>query len=371
MSAAISNTTFFSSGEISFSALRSAFKEVSEGAISASELFRNTDTSNISPTVPDATENANVATTSDLRLSSFRNTIKRYDIVQTGTDEATAFTPGLGNVRNLNWNGNGRRNIIKRFIVQGTMGSTLTGTPALLFEGQGFNYRLVIQGNVRAAGGAGGIAGSPSGKDGGNAIEVRNTNPDAVRPSPAGFHRVIIQSTGTVYAGGGGGARGQTGATGTPGTCFTVTQYTTGRSCDNCPGCDPGDERLRCFQDGGCNCGKGGCRAAWQRAVCRKTTAFSVPGAPGGGGGNGGRGQGYTQSRQDGFAGGAGTPGGCPTFGGDGGTGETGGNGGDWATNGSTTSRPVTAGLAGRAVIGEFYTVEGTINTTTIRGAYT
>lgn len=372
MSAAISNTTFFSSGAISFSALRSAFKEVSDGAISASELFRDTDTTNISPTVPDCTENQNVATTSDLRLSSFRNTIKRYDVIQTGTDQVTALDPGLGNVRtSINWNGNGRRNIIKRFIVQGTMGSTLTGTPALYFEGQGFNYRIVVQGNIRAAGGGGGVAGSPTGKDGGNAIEVRNTNPDAVRPNPAGFHRVILNDGCTVWAGGGGGSRGQTGPDGTRGTCTSTSTYITGRNCDGCPSCDPGDERLRCFQDGGCNCGKGGCRAAWIRAECRKTIRYEVPGAAGGAGGNGGNGQGYLQARQNGFAGDPGSPGGCPTLGGDGGTGETGGNGGDWAQAGNTTTRPVTAGQPGRAVVGEFYTVEGVINTNTIRGAYT
>jgi hypothetical protein len=365
MSAAISNTTFFSSGPISFSALRAAFKEVSDGQISISELRRNTDVSNTDPIVPDATENNNVSTSTDLRLSSFRNTIKRYNVVQTGTDT------GLGNVRNLNWNENGRRNIIKRFIVQGTIGTTNTASPALLFEGTGFNYRIEVQGSILGAGGAGGTSGSSNGKNGGNAIQVVNTNPEMDLPSVTYYHRVILQNGCAVYAGGGGGSQGQDGGQGTSGTCFSITEYITERQCGSCPGCDPGDTRISCFNDGGCQCGKGGCRRRWERAVCQKSTPYSVPGAPGGGGGTGGRGQGYNQSRENGFGGAAGTPGGCPSYGGSGGTGETGGNGGDWAITGSTTSRPVGAGQPGRAVTGSRYTVEGVINTNTIRGAYT
>jgi hypothetical protein len=362
MSVAISNTTFFSSGAISFSALRSAFKEVSEGQISMSELRRNTDTSVTDPVVPDATENSNVSTSGDLRLSSFRNTIKRYDIIQTGTDVNL-------NGRSQNWNANANRNIQKRLFVRGTVGSSNTGQAALSFDGTGFNYRIIVEGSVLGAGGAGGVSGSPNGKNGGDSMFVRNTN-TGTRPFPSGSHRIFLNNGCAVYSGGGGGAKGATGASGTPGTCFIITEYTTGRSCNNCPGCDPGDERLRCFNDGGCNCGKGGCRDSWQRAVCRKTTPYGVPGAPGGEGGNGGQAQGYAQGRQNGFGGAGGTAGGCPTYGGSGATGETGGNGGDWAQSGSGTNLSF-GGSPGRAVSGSFYTVEGVINTNTIRGAYT
>lgn len=370
MAATISKTTFFSSGSISFSALRAAFKEVTEGQVSMSELRRDTDLSKTSPIVPDAVENENISTSTDLRLSGFRNAIKRYDIIQTGTDIVSGINPGLGNIRSLNWGGNANRSIVKRFIIQGTMGSTLTGSPALLFDGTGYNYRIILQGSVRATSGAGGTPASPSGKDGGVAMEVVNRNSDPVDFIPASYFRVVVNDGSSVFGGGGGGSRGINGSTGIPGTCFALTQYTTDRLCGGCPGCDPGDTRLQCFDDGGCSCGKGGCRNRFQRAICQRSTPYSVPGAAGGGGGTGGRGQGFQAARQNGFGGDAGSPGGCPNFGGDGGTGETGGNGGDWATNGSTTSRPVDAGLAGRAMTGSRYTIEGNVNTNTVRGAF-
>ena len=45
---------YYSSGAISFSSLRSNFKEATSGSISASELLRNTDTLEENPIVPDA-----------------------------------------------------------------------------------------------------------------------------------------------------------------------------------------------------------------------------------------------------------------------------------------------------------------------------
>jgi len=51
---------YYSSGAISFSSLRSNFKDTSSGSVSASELLRVTDTTNTDPIVPDATENADI-----------------------------------------------------------------------------------------------------------------------------------------------------------------------------------------------------------------------------------------------------------------------------------------------------------------------
>ena len=78
---------YFSSGSISFSSLRNAFKETTSGSIKASELRRNTDTENRNPIVPDATENSPISTGSNLKVSQFRNSIKYYYITQSGTDE--------------------------------------------------------------------------------------------------------------------------------------------------------------------------------------------------------------------------------------------------------------------------------------------
>ena len=77
---------YFSSGSISFSQLRSNFKETSSGSVSASELLRVTDTTNTDPIVPDATENSSIATSSNLKTSQFRNSIKYYNLNQGSGD---------------------------------------------------------------------------------------------------------------------------------------------------------------------------------------------------------------------------------------------------------------------------------------------
>jgi len=91
---------YYSSGEIKFSSLRSNFraqirKATSSGSetfssdtatIKASELKRLTVTTNTDPIVPDATENANISTSSNWKLSQFRGSIKYYYITQSGTD---------------------------------------------------------------------------------------------------------------------------------------------------------------------------------------------------------------------------------------------------------------------------------------------
>ena len=87
-------------------------------------------------------------------------------------------------------------------------------------------------------------------------------------------------------------------------------------------------------------------------------------------GGNGGLGQGYNQTRTDGATGTVGTTGGCQTYGGDGDTGETGGNGGDWGSSGGNTENTGAGGSAARAITGSNYSVTGTINSATIKGAY-
>ena len=77
---------YFASGSISFSQLRSNFKETSSGEVKASELLRVTDTTNTDPIVPDATENSNIATSTNLKASQFRNSIKYYNLNQGASD---------------------------------------------------------------------------------------------------------------------------------------------------------------------------------------------------------------------------------------------------------------------------------------------
>lgn len=360
---------YYSSGSISFSSLRSNFRaQQPDGSFStdtlpikASELRRVTSTSNTTPTVPDATENANISTSSNLKLSQFRNSIKYYFITQTGTDNnsASPSSPGF-NIGTQSWNSNLNKNIRKYAYLNGTMGSSSVSQYASYLQAETHNLRVEVSGGIYGAGGSNGTSASISGGNGGPALYVQSTGSEVI---------VNVNSSSNIYGGGGGGEKGSTGATGATGTCFTITEYTTVQNCGGCPGCG-GDEQINCYGTGGCNCGKGGCGSTLFRSVCRNYAPYAVPGAPGGEGGNGGVGQGYNQTRTNGSTGASGTTGGCPTYGGSGATGETGGNGGDWGSNGGNTSNSGSGGTGGRAITGSNYSVTGTINSATIKGLY-
>lgn len=360
---------YYTSGSISFSSLRTTFRaQQVDGSFSsdtlpikASQLRRITSTSDTSPIVPDATENANVTTSNNWKTSQFRNTIKYYFITQSGTDDNTSSpsSPGF-NIGTQTWNSNLNKNVRKYMYLNGTMGSANTSQYAAYLQAETYNLEVNVSGGIYGAGGSNGTSGNISGGNGGPALYVQSTG-SAVT--------VNVQSTSNIYGGGGGGEKGRTGNTGATGTCYNYETYDTGLNCNGCPGCG-GDERINCFDQGGCNCGKGGCRDNNKRSTCRRTIPFSVPGAPGGEGGNGGLGQGYNQTRTDGATGTVGTTGGCQTYGGTGDTGETGGNGGDWGSSGANTENTGAGGSAARAITGSNYSVTGTINSATIKGAY-
>lgn len=364
MSATITKAgPYYTSGSISFSSLRSTFRAQQPNGsfstdtlpIKASELRRVTTNTNTTPTVPDATENANISTSSNLKLSQFRNSIKYYYLTQTGTNDNTASlsSPGF-NIGTQSWNSNLNKNIRKYAYLNGTIGSSNISQYAAYLVAEAYNLEINVSGGIYGAGG------SANGGNGGPALYVQSTGSEVT---------INVQSTANVYGGGGGGEKGSTGASGSNGTCYAYTEYTTGTNCGGCPGCG-GDTQIDCFDDGGCSCGKGGCRRRKRRSVCRQTTAYAVSGAPGGEGGNGGVGQGYGQSRTNGSGGAAGTTGGCPSYGGSGDTGETGGNGGDWGSSGGNTSNSGSGGGAGRAITGSNYSVTGNINSATIKGLY-
>jgi hypothetical protein len=166
MTAAVTKAgPYFASGSISFSSLRNTFKEVTSGSISASELLRNTLLTNTSPIVPDATENASVSSSSDLKLSQFRNTIKYYYITQTGTD--TNF-----GIDTQSWNSNLNKNIRKWMYINGTCGSNSTSTAAANLSQSTCNLTIDTSGSIYGAGGAGGTSSSISGSSGGAALLV-------------------------------------------------------------------------------------------------------------------------------------------------------------------------------------------------------
>jgi hypothetical protein len=370
MSAAVTKAgPYYSSGSISFSSLRSNFRaQQPDGSfssdtlpISASQLRRNTSTSNTEPVVPDATENANISTSSNLKLSQFRNSVKYYFITQTGTDDNTSSlsSPGF-NIGTQSWNSNLNKNIRKYMYLNGTMGSANISQPAVYLLSETHNLRVDVSGGIYGAGGSNGTSGNISGGNAGPAMYVQSTGSEVT---------ITVNGGANIYGGGGGGEKGKTGDTGSSGTCYRYEEYDTGRNCNGCPGCG-GDQQINCWNDGQCNCGKGGCRDNYKKSRCRRTIPFGVPGAPGGVGGDGGLGQGYNQSRTNGSSGASGTSGGCNSYGGSGQTGETGGNGGDWGASGGNTNNTGAGGSSGRAITGSNYSVTGTISSATIKGLY-
>lgn len=334
---------YFSSGSISFASLRNTFKETSSGPISASELIRNTDTAEANPIVPDSTENENIASSkSNLRISQFRNSVKRYTATQSGTDDNSVYTsdPGFrmgrydSNGRGIDWSGggvNGRdgnnggftgnltKNIQKFININGVCGSVQPGLPgAQMAPGGGIvvhNARITVNGTIMGCGGrGGGTSGAPSisGESGSSGLNFG---------SAGNNNSVTISSSGKVYGGGGGGERGNDGAKGQDGECkFTLT---TASSCNSVPNCPSGYTRTGYNRVGSCN----------QRQVCtgpffrRRCSKVSDPvyastcekrekrsGGAGGTGGLGGDGRGYNNQGGD-LVGGLGLPGKAPAQG--------------------------------------------------------
>lgn len=282
MTISVSKDTSFSSGAISFRALRSKFKKVSSGAVSLSELKRQTSLSLTSPIVPNATENGNIPTTnSNIQLSDYRGSITYYNLTQTGIN--TNF-----DIDAQSWNSNLNKNVPKEFIINGTLGATSTNNYAATFNAAAFNLSIIVNGSIKGAGGAGGTSSSKNGKDGGPALYVKSNTSNGSKST----RQIKLYKTQNIYAGGGGGGFGATGGTGGKG----------------------GQAEQGSGQTGGA-------------------------GGGGGAGGSGGRGQGYGQSRTNGSSGGGGSGGasgsGGGGNGGSGGTGGTGGNGGSWGKNGT------------------------------------
>ena len=342
---------YYPSGSISFSSLRSNFKESASGSISVSELRRNTSTTDTNPVVPDATENSSVSTSSNLSLLQFRNTIKYYYITQTGTD--TNF-----DIDAQTWNTNLNKNIRKWLYVQGTIGSNSTASSAADFNSTAYNLTIDISGGIYGAGGLGGTSATINGGSGGNALSITNTS---------GSNLVVnVQSTANIYGGGGGGEKGSTGGNGSGGTCYVYQTFTSGcqQNSNSCPG---GWIQSNSWQN--CCQWRRGCAANNWSKTCYYT--YPTSGGTGGEGGNGGTGRGYNNLSGSllGPGGAGGTAGGgCGAT--DGLTGEPGGNGGDWAGGGGLTNNIGSGGSPGRAIAGSGYSITGTINTNTIKGLY-
>ena len=345
---------YFTSGAISFSAMRNTFRlNNPTGTISASELLRNTDVTNTDPILPDATENNDVATSTNWKTSQIRDSIKFYNVTQTNTNVNL-------DIDGLSWNSNLNKNIVKKMNIEGICGSNTTGTAAALMDDTAHNLTIDVSGDIFGCGALATTDGdNPDGLDGGDALDVITSGNNV---------SVNVQSTARIYGGGGGGEHGNDGAKGQDGTCFNYIFGEVASGCGFCGDCSnlgAGYENFGgCANAGGCNCSGWwfwrGCRqTTLTNAQCRKQDPITVTGGTGGAGGDGGRGRGFnyqsgTLSGVSGLGGssfvGCGGFTGTITAGGTGGDGETGGTGGDWGENGANTADTGDGGTAGKAI---------------------
>jgi len=266
----------------------------------------------------------------------------------------------------LNWSGNLTSNILKRLVINGTVGSNdATQYAATLTTDNVSNLVIDIFGNIYGASGDGG---NISGQNGGSGLYVSSTDSQALS--------IFIRDTAKVYAGGGGGEKGVNGSKGANGTC---TSYTTRSSCGSYPGCPSGWSSINTWSGSCCQtycqwCGWSRCAcqpcSQWQKyRQCR--LQYTAPGGAGGVGGNGGPGRGYDNFSGS-LSGSPGSPGGGGSGCGSqpGSPGSPGGSGGDWASPGTNTANTGSAGGPGLAIVGNGYVVNGTINSTTVKGTY-
>ena len=366
---------YFTSGAISFSAMRSTFRlNNPTGTISASELLRNTDITNTDPILPDATENSDVATSTDWKTSQIRDSIKFYNVTQTDTNVNL-------DIDGLSWNSNLNKNVVKKMNIQGTCGSNTTGTAAALMDNTAHNLTIDVSGDIFGCGALATTDGNnPDGLDGGDALDVITSGNNV---------SVNVQSTARIYGGGGGGEHGNDGAKGQDGTCFNYIFGEVASGCGFCGDCSnlgAGYENFGgCANAGQCNCSgwwfwRGCADFTRTAAQCRKQDPVTVTGGTGGVGGDGGRGRGFnyqsgTLSGSTGLGGsafvGCGGFTGTITAGGTGGDGETGGTGGDWGENGANTADTGDGGTAGKAIDRSTnVSVSGIINSNTVKGTY-
>ena len=365
---------YFTSGAISFSAMRNTFRlNNPTGEISASELLRNTDVTNTDPILPDATENDDVATSTDWKTSQIRDSIKFYNVTQPSGDTNVNL-----DIDAQAWNGNLGRNIVKKMNLQGICGSNSTSLRAAQIDQTAHNLTIDVSGDIFGCGADATVTG-PDGLDGGDALGITGGGNNI---------KVNLQSTGRIYGGGGAGEHGAQGSQGQSGTCFDYIFQNVSSGCGFCGDCSSlgsGYTRIGgCNSGSGCNCaGWGwwyGCRQRnLSAAECRKQENTNVAGGTGGTGGDGGRGRGFNFQSGSiaGATGGAGGAfAGCSGFTGtvtagtQGNTGETGGNGGEWGASGGDTSNTGDGGDGGAAITPSGITITGTINSNTIKGSY-
>ena len=232
MAVTITATKYFTgTGPIKFSEIRNTFGDLPGSDIRLSDYKRNvsdtdwdenttwttsTPNTNISPRVPDATENVELPSTNDnIQLSDYRNTIKEYKVVQSGSDEEKVYSDG----NEADWNNNLTKNVSKLYQVDGTIYSNETDKYALTFEeGVYNNLYMHVNGNIYGEGGA------ADGGNGGGALYLNNTYVST--KGDKGKVDLNISNNGKIWSGGGGGIDGNAGNNGSNMTCLRPKTWT-------------------------------------------------------------------------------------------------------------------------------------------------
>ena len=368
---------YFATGSISWSDLRQTFRaqnpdgtfNTDNNPISSSDLYRVTTTTLTNPIVPDCTENRNnispgvgVPANGTYPISRIRNAIKYYFLTQTGNDQNLDLdaTP--------NYNNNLARNIRKFLDIQGTVGSS-NGNPAATFNAQSFNLtiRIANGANVFGFGGGGGPGEGRANNFGGQDNPQQPGDGQAggaalsVNSASGNNNTVFLFPTSNVYGGGGGGDGGVNGT-----QSFSAQYQNQGSA-----------QGVNCVPFGGgffCTCnGSAGasCNATARGGTTAYTSQFTNSvGCSGFFGPNSCAcdncvGQFTTVTNINGNTGTIGR--GFNNQGGSLVNGGNAGNGGDWGQAGGFNGN---GGAAGAAVAGGTeFTLTGTINNTTVRGA--
>lgn len=292
MSLSDETKVLFETGPIRFSQLRSQFANTTSGSVKVSDFYRETNPLVTDPIVPDADVNENIPDVNSgyaLQLSNFRGSVKELIAKQSGVDE-NLYGSGVDALSS-----NLDRNIKKRLLVSGVVGSQDTLIPAFVWTGDANNVDVEITGAIEGAPGLNGDLDFTDGQDGGRAVEVSANHKI----------RFVVGTNGKIRGGGGGGAAGASGN----------------------PGADGADGAQGPSGPSGSS-GLDGFGSTFQGPKGPKGPGGD--GGPGGAGGPGGDGgEGYFPGTGDNGSGGDGGDGGP------GGAGGAGGSGGDGGDNGS------------------------------------
>lgn len=229
------STTYFFTGNnpISFRAMQTSFVNGNTNAVRMQDYVRITDgdTQPANMVVPNATENANVNTsTSDMKLSDFRGSIKEKIITQTGQEKQYDID-ALSE-----WNSNLALNVFKQMRINGRCYSddnsvlaVHAGARFAFNDPKNFEIEVLssanqtdrgIYGASGAGGGDGGAGGNgpaAGGERGGIGLWIDATS----NRGTTGHVSVKLESNNSrVYGGGGGGGQGGAGNSGGTINCW-------------------------------------------------------------------------------------------------------------------------------------------------------